>query len=166
MDKKGSVLITIALIIGTLLVAGGAWYYTMHKNLTVIPFGIPFTIGLNQTVYVGATAGTNIAITLTSIDTHNSIDPSYRGAMISVSYCPLAGCLGVAKPTSIAIALNHSPSMLDHYTYTLAALTENTATIVVTYSSSRCVISSCWGHLGCNYYTCTNGSSTYNKFVN
>lgn len=30
----------------------------------------------------------------------------------------------------------------------------------------KCVPSSCWGHLGCDYYNCTNGTSTYVKFGN
>lgn len=34
-------------------------------------------------------------------------------------------------------------------------------------TSDVCVQSSCWGHLGCNYYTCTKADgSTYTKFVN
>ena len=137
-----------------------------NSPLTVVPFGIPFTIGLNQAAYIGANAGSNIAITLNSIDNHNySIEPSYQGANITVSYCPLGGCAQSIAPTPITIALNHSSSSLYHYTYALTALTSNSATIIVTYSTSSCVPSSCWGHLGCNYYTCTDGSSTYTKFA-
>jgi hypothetical protein len=42
----------------------------------------------------------------------------------------------------------------------------NTDTLPNSSQGEQCVPSSCWGHLGCNYYTCTNGTSTYTKFLN
>lgn len=91
---------------------------------TWVAFNTPFLLSVGQGRYVGENAASDILVTL------RSVEQSDDAAIIVVSYCPAAGCGYSPEPSTFALSLN-SPQTFSGYTYTLTAVTETTAIIVV-----------------------------------
>jgi len=107
----------------------GSVYPVVSSTSPWVAFNTPFILSIGQARYVGENASSNIQVTLRSI-----VQPEGT-AVIVESYCPLAGCeMNPEQPSTFALSLN-SPQTFSGYAYTLTAIANTAATIVVARAS-------------------------------
>ncbi len=97
---------------------------TPTATITMLEFNKLFTINVGNKILIGEQGGSNIGVTMDSMDTTQST------AHLTTVYCPVDSCKSTVKPAKIALSLN-SPQIVGNYNYVLTSFTTTSATIYV-----------------------------------